>query len=188
MYQIRTDSRKNRLYLTFEDPNRQEIRKALHEIEKLCLTLHPNFTCLTDLRKCKSITEESKDLFEKKQNRMWGLGVGKTVRVIPGTDAGLILLNFLRSITTQCLTDYVTSIQEAETILDRYKEEVDRLKGPSANEKFKIIDMDGWEYEKRYLTYDDAIKSLKYIRKSGRQTAIVVDAAVSFCNRFIKYP
>ena len=119
---------------------------------------------------------------------MWGLGVGKTVRVIPGTDAGLILLNFLRSITTQCLTDYVTSIQEAETILDSYKEEVERRKGPSANEKFKIIDMDGWEYEKRYLTYDDAIKSLKYIRESGRQTAIVVDAAVSLCNRLIRYP
>ena len=186
MYQVRTDSKKNRLYLTFAEPNRQELRKALKEAEKLCLTLQPNFTCLTDLRNFMPITEENKDLFERKQNRMWGLGVGKTVRVIPDSDVGMILVKSLCSITIQYQTDYVTSIQEAETILDSYKEDIDRNKSPVENENFKIIDMDGWEFEKCYLTYGEAVNNLKKIRKTGRQTAIVVDANVSVCNNFKK--
>ncbi len=186
MYQVRTDFKKNRLYLTYTEPNRQELRKVLKEVEKLCLTLQPNFTCLTDLRNCMPITEENKDLFERKQNRMWGLGVGKTVRVIPDSDVGMTLVQSLRSITVQYQTDYVTSIQEAETILDSYKEEIDRHKSPAENEMFKIIDMDGWEFDKCYLTYNEAVKNLKKIRKTGRQTAIVVDANVSVCNKFRK--
>jgi hypothetical protein len=186
MYQVRTDFKKNRLYLTFAEPNRQDLKKALKEVEKLCLTLQPNFTCLTDLRNCMPIIEENKDLFEKKQNRMWGLGVGKTVRVIHDSDAGMTLEQFLRSIPVQYQTDYVTSIQEAETILDSYKEEIDRYKNSAESEMFKIIDMDGWEFEKCYLTYDEAVKNLKKIRNTGRQTAIVVDANVSACNKFKK--
>jgi hypothetical protein len=186
MYQVRTDFKKNRLYLTFTEPNRQELRKVLREVEKMCLTLQPNFTCLTDLRNCMPITEENKDLIEKKQNRMWGLGVGKTVRVIPDSEVGMTLVQSLRSITVQYQTDYVTSIQEAETILDSYKVEIDRHKSPVENEMFKIIDMDGWEFEKCYLTYAEAVKNLKKIRMTGRQTAIVVDANVSVCNKFKK--
>jgi HD-GYP domain-containing protein (c-di-GMP phosphodiesterase class II) len=186
MYQVRKDSKKNRLYLTFAEPSRQELRKALKEVEKLCLTLQPNFTCVTDLRGCVPIIEENKDLFEKKQNRIWGLGVGKTVRVIPESDSSLNLVQSLRSIAVQYQTDYVTSIQEAETILDTYKEEIDRHKSPVENEMFKIIDMDGWEFEKCYLTYDEAFKNLKKIRKTGRQTAIVVGANVSVCNNLKK--
>jgi len=184
MYQVRTDSKKNRLYLTFAEPNRQELRKALKEVEKLCLTLQPNFTCLTDLRNCMPIIEENKDLFEKKQHRIWGLGVGKTVRVILDSDLGMTLVQSLRSITVPYQTHYVTSIQEAETILDNYMEEIDSHKSPVENERFKIIDMDGWEFEKCYLTYDEAVKNLKKVRKTGRQTAIVVDANVSVGNKF----
>ena len=184
MYKVRTDFKKNRLYLTFAETNRQEFRKALKEVEKLCLTLQPNFTCLTDLRGCMPITDENKDLFERKQNRMWGLGVGKTVRVIPDSNVGTPLEQSLRSIPVQYQTDYVTSIQEAETILDNYKREIDQNKSTLENEIFKIIDMDGWEFEKCYLTYDEAVKSLKKIRKTGRQTAIVVDANVSVCSKF----
>jgi hypothetical protein len=186
MYQVRMDSKKNRLYLTFAEPNRQELRKALKEVEKLCLTLQPNFTCLTDLRNCMPIAEENKDLFERKQNRMWGMGVGKTVRVIPDSDIGMTLVQSLRSIAIQYQTDYVTSIQAAETILDNYKVEIDRHKSPVENEMFKIIDMDGWEFETFYLSYDEAVRNLKKIRKTGRQTAIVVDANVSVCNKFKK--
>ena len=186
MYQVRTDSRKNRLYLTFAEPNRQDLRKALKEVEKLCLTLQANFTCLTDLRNCMPVTGENKDLFEKKQNRMWGLGVGKAVRVIADSDLGMTLLSSLRSIPVQYPTDYVTSIQQAEDILDSYKEEIDRHKSPVESEIFKIIDMDGWEFEKCYLTYDEALKNLKKIRKTGRLTAIVVDASVSVCHKLKK--
>jgi hypothetical protein len=186
MYQVRTDSRKNRLYLTFAEPNRQDLRKALKEVEKLCLTLQANFTCLTDLRNCTPITEENKDLFEKKQNRMWGLGVGKTVRVIADSELGMTLARSLRSISVQYATDYVTSIQEAENILDSYKAEIDRHITPVESEIFKIIDMDGWEFEKCYSTYDEALKNLKKIRKAGRHTAIVVDANVSVCNQLKK--
>jgi hypothetical protein len=132
------------------------------------------------------INEDSKDLFEKKQNRLWGLGVGKTVRVIPDSDIGTTLVQFFRSMNSQYQIDYVINFQEAETILDSYREEIDRCQGPAANEIFKIIDMDGWEYEKRYLTYDEAIKNLKQVRKSGRQTAIVVDVNVSVHNNFNK--
>jgi hypothetical protein len=186
MYQVRTDSRKNRLYLTFAEPNRQDLRKALKEIEKLCLTLQANFTCLTDLRNCMPISEENKDLFEKKQNRMWGLGVGKTVRVIADSDLGMTLAQSLCSIPVLYPTDYVTSLQVAENILDSYREEIDRHKSPVESEIFKIIDMDGWEYETCYLTYDEALKDLKKIRKTGRHTAIVVDANVSVCNKLNK--
>ena len=90
----------------------------------------------------------------------------------------------LRSITVPYQTHFVTSIQEAETILDSYKEEIDSHKSPVENERFKIIDMDGWEFEKCYLTYDEAVKNLKKVRKTGRQTAIVVDANVSVGNKF----
>ena len=186
MYQVRTDPKKNRLYLTFAEPNRQELRKALKEVEELCLTLQPNFTCLTDLRSCMPIAEENKDLFERKQNRMWGLGVGKTVRVIPDSDLGMTLVQSLRSITVQYQTDYVTSIQEAETILDSYKEDVDTHQSPVENAMFKIIDMDGWEFEECYTTYDEAVKNLKEIRKTDRHTAIVVDANIYVYNKFKK--
>jgi hypothetical protein len=141
---------------------------------------------LTDLRNCLPITEEHKDLFEKKQNRMWGLGIGKTVRVIADSDVGMSLVKILSSIPVQYPTDYVTGIQEAENILDSYKEEIDRHKIRVENEIFKIIDMDGWEFEKCYLTYDEALKNLKKIRKTGRHTAIVVDANVSVCNKLKK--
>lgn len=186
MYQVRTDVKKNRLYLVFGDPSRQELRKALKEVERLCLPLEPNFTCLTDYRNCMLVNADSKDLFEKKQNRLWGLGVGKTVRIIPDSDIGKTLMQFFRSMNSQYQTDYVTNFQEAEAILDSYSEEISRCQVPAANEIFKIIDMDGWEYEKRYLTYDEAIKNLKQIRKSGRQSAIVVDVNVSVHNNFNK--
>ena len=186
MYQVRTDSRKNRLYLTFAEPNRQDLTRALKEVEKLCLTLQSNFTCLTDLRNCMPISEENKDLFEKKQNRMWGLGVGKAVRVIADSDLGMTFERFLRSIPVQYPTEYVTSIQEAENILDSYKEEIDRHKSPAEREIFKIIDMDGWEFETCYPTYDEALKNLKKIRKTGRRTAIVIDGSVAVCNKLKK--
>ncbi|MGD2270634.1 MAG: hypothetical protein PVI06_09570 [Desulfobacterales bacterium] len=179
MYQVRTDFKKNRLYFTLVDPSRKELSKALKEVEKLCLTLQPNFTCLTDMRHCIPITEEARDLFAKKQNRMWGLGVGKTVRVVLDSDAGMSIMQSLRSITAPYQTDYATSIPEAEIILDNYKKEIDCLKSTTDSEMFKIIDMDGWVYEKRFLTYDEAIKNLKQVRQSGRQTAIVVDACVA---------
>lgn len=179
MYQVRTDFKKNRLYFTLVDPSKKELNKALKEVEKLCLTLQPNFTCLTDMRHCIPITEEAKDLFAKKQNTIWGLGVGKTVRVVLDSDAGMSTMHSLRAITTQYQTDYATSIPEAETILDNYKKEIDRLKNTADSEMFKIIDMDGWEYKKRFLTYEEAIKNLKQVRQAGRQTAIVVDAPVT---------
>lgn len=178
MYRTRTDLKKNRLFLTIKEPNRKTLIKALKEVEQLCLALKPNFTCLTDLRNCKIISESDQDIIEKAQNRVWDLGLGKAVRIISDSNTDKPLVDMLGAISAEYPITYVTSVQTAEEILDSYKREIDSHKGLTEKEKYKIIDRYGWEDERRYLSYKEAIKNLKQIRRSGRKTAIVVDARV----------
>ena len=182
MYRARTDLKKNRLYLTITEPNRKTLIKALKEVEQLCLALKPNFTCLTDLRNCEIISESDQDIIEKAQNRMWGLGLGKAVRIISDTNTDKSLVDILRAISAEYPIAYVKSVQDAEEILDSYKRGLDSDRGLTEKEKYKIIDRYGWEDENRYLTYEEAIKDLKQIRRSGHETAIIVDARVFIHN------
>ena len=178
MYSARTDLKKNRLYLTITEPNRKTLIQALKDVEQLCLDLKPNFTCLTDLRNCKIISESVQDIIEKAQNRMWGLGLGKAVRMISDSNTDKPLVDMLHGVSAEYPVAYVTRVQVAEEILDSYKREIDSHKGLTEKEKYKIVDRYGWENENRYLTYKEAIKNLKQIRRSGRETAIIVDACV----------
>ena len=42
---------------------------------------------------------------------------------------------------------------------------------------FKYVDQSGWEKKAPAVDFDKALKHLKEIRKAGRTSAIVVDAA-----------
>jgi hypothetical protein len=125
-----------------------------------------------------TISEADQDIIIKAQNRMWGLGLGKAVRVISDLNLDKSLVDMLRSLNAEYPIAYVNRVRGAEEILDSYKREIDSQRGLTEKENYKIIDRYGWEDENRYLTYDEAIKDLKQIRRSGRETAIVVDARV----------
>lgn len=178
MYEVRSDLQKNRLYITLTHFIEYKINSAIMEIEQTCLKLKPYFTCLKDLRKCASFLKTNEHLIEKIQRAIWNMGVGKVVYVTLPSKTSQFQHEMPGVVDFKYHADYANSIQEAERILDSYKTEIDINKKRTKKEMYKIVDMNGWEDEKYLGNYKEALQRLRQIRRSGKKTAVIVDANV----------
>jgi hypothetical protein len=168
--------KKNRIYITIADTNRQELEVTIKKIEVAALALRPNFTCIADFRFAESLLIENRDLLEKGQKILSDMGIGKTVRLVTEEQTENLQFQTLDIVRSGYEIEYATTHKTAEKILDNYKREIgwtDR-RPQRGNLAFKIIDQGGWEDEQYFIKYKDALKRLKHIRKSGRNNAIIV--------------
>ncbi len=179
MYEVRSDLKKNRLYLTLTHPIDDDIDEAVKSIEQACCQLKPYFTCLNDIRNCASFLKRNESLIEKTQKAIWEMGVSKVVRVILPSIPGQYQLEMLGIVNLKYQADYATSIQAAERILDRYKTGIENSRTRIKREKYKLIDMNGWEDDVHLATFKEAVRRLKKIRKTdGTKNVIIVNANV----------
>jgi hypothetical protein len=179
MFEVQPDFKKNRLYFTLTHPTDDAIDEAIKAIEQTCCQLKPYFTCLNDLRNCASFLNRNEHLIEKTQKALWEMGVSKVVRVILPSTPGQFQLEMLGIVNLKYQADYTTSIQAAERILDRYQSEIDHSRGRTKKEMYKLIDMNGWEDETHFATYQEAVKRLKHIRKfDNTKNVIIVNSNV----------
>jgi len=72
--------------------------------------------------------------------------------------------------------EYVTSLKEAEEILDRYEAQLDHQKRGYIGGMYKIIGMNNWEDNELYNNFKEALLRLKQLRRSGGQHTIIVNA------------
>ncbi|MBN1932562.1 MAG: hypothetical protein JW786_13245 [Desulfobacterales bacterium] len=118
MYEIKTDLKKNRLYLIFGEMDRAEVQQAVKEIEEACKTLIHGFTCLTVLRKEQGVKQQDDDLIYEAQEIVTRYGVSKVVRVLSNENAFVQRQLDVLIVKPEYHVEYKDSIEEAEKILD----------------------------------------------------------------------
>jgi hypothetical protein len=173
---VSVNLKKNRIYITITGTNREELELTVNKIEVAALELRLNFTCLSDFRYDGSLLIENRDLFERGQEILKEMGIGKAVWLATERQIESHQFQILDIVRSGYEIEYATCPKSAERILDNYKREVDQVKKQTkrGNSAFKIINKSGWEVEHKFIKYKDALKRLKQIRKSGRTDAIIV--------------
>ncbi len=176
MYNIKILKEKNRIYISGSEISREDFEKGIEELELVCLNMKPNFTCVLDLREYGLLIENHVDLIKKGQERIWGAGLGKAIRIVPRSMLVFYKSELAKKWAFFYEAEYVTSLQEADEILDRYQEQLDNQNRNNIKEMYKIIDMNNWEDNQLYANFKDASVRLKQLRGSGRQHAIIVNS------------
>ncbi len=176
MYKIKISKEKNRVYISRLGTNREDYEKGIEELELICLNMKPNFTCVLDLRDAEIVPGNHLDLIKKGQDRIWGAGLGKAVRIVPYSMLDLYKYELAEKLVFSYKAEYVTSLRAADEILDRYRTQLGNQNRNNKREMYKIIDMNNWEDNKLYNGFKDAYRRLKQLRSLGRQHAIIVNA------------
>ena len=120
MHEIKTDLKKNRLYLIIGEMDRAEMQQAVEEIEEACKTLIHGFTCLTVLRKERGVKQQDDDLIYEAQEIVTRYGVSKVARVLSNENTFVQRQMDVLIVKPEYHVEYKNSIQEAERILDGY--------------------------------------------------------------------
>ena len=81
MYTVKTDQKKNRLYIILGKSNQNRIRAYVEEIEQACRELVPGFTCLAALQNDGMLRQEDEDILFSTEDLLYAYGVSKIVRV-----------------------------------------------------------------------------------------------------------
>lgn len=82
MFEIRTDTEKNRLYITIGVvATREEYDALIRGVKAAIPTLSDGFTCLTDLREYQRVGEAEEELILSVQRQLKRAGISRTVRV-----------------------------------------------------------------------------------------------------------
>ena len=178
MNSIKVDKKLNRLTITLEAVNREELSEVVKDIKAAARELEPDLTCLTDFREIWSLLPENGDLLEKAQRYLLKIGVGKTVRVLNPEQFNTPAYEFLDKLSCGYRYSYANSMEEGEEILDNFRQELIRGAKNSRGKKglFKYMDRSGWEQDAPAPDFDESLKRLKNLRKMGRNHAIIVDA------------
>lgn len=120
MHKVFADLSKNRLYMilgavTSEDETRFLVNKVLNEVKKL----RHGFTCITDLRDFGLLNGINDDFMQDCQEILWEGGIKKAIRI---TDIANVQFCFefekKSKVWPAYQTDYVLSMEEAESSLD----------------------------------------------------------------------
>lgn len=121
MYEIVIDQRKNRLYLSTGTYNTVEIKTCVEKIEGACRVLVPGFTCIVVFLRNGSFKQVHGDLLFHVEDLIYAYGAKKIVRVRKKGD----ILDRVSApsfyLHPRYLTESVTTIREAEKILDGMK-------------------------------------------------------------------
>jgi hypothetical protein len=119
-YKIRADQEKNRLYISLGKITRRElIKKAVSETKRVCRTLKPGFTCLTDLRHYEPLDQNDEKYIQQAQEILLKAGIRKIVRVGGKRSIlGLFQDDQVSILFSAYAAQTATSLQKAERILD----------------------------------------------------------------------
>ena len=119
MYDIKTDTEKNRIIITIgklEDES--EIKALAQSVKSACRKLKKGFTCITDLRKYAVMDDQFEKYVQETQTAMIEAGLSEVVRV--RREMGL--LGHFQFDNASSAVGYhaqnVTTMEEAEKILD----------------------------------------------------------------------
>ncbi len=177
MSSVKADKKLNRLTIVLAATTREELSKAVADIQAAALKLEPDLTCLTDFRKAWDLLAENGDLLEKAQRYLLKIGVGKAVRVLNPEQFNSPAFKLLDTQHTGYRYSYATSLEEGEQILDDFRQELIRGTNISRSGKglFKYMDRSGWEQDAPAVDFDSTLKRLRKLRKKGRKNAIIVD-------------
>lgn len=82
MFTIRTDTEKNRLYITLGIlESHGEIQMLLEDVEAVLPALMPGFSCVTDLRQYRRVGDSGEELIQQVQKRLKDAGIARAVRI-----------------------------------------------------------------------------------------------------------
>ena len=119
MYDIKTDTKKNRIIITIgKMENETEIKALAQSVKTACEKLKKGFTCITDLRKYDVMDDKFETYVQETQAAMVQAGLSEVVRV--RREMGL--LGHFQFDNASSAVGYhaqnVTTMEEAEKILD----------------------------------------------------------------------
>lgn len=178
MFRIKVNSRKNRIYLKVSDIDRKALKCSMKAFERACLSMRPNFTCLSDFRNYGLHDEENNALFAQLQKNARDVGLAKAVRVVSSEERQNYEKVLEKIPAAGYAIEVVTDIKDAEARLDRYDQQISGGKKPLRQKMFKIIGKDGWEDHKRFKNFMAAQNRLLKLRLRGRKNSIIVNAGV----------
>jgi hypothetical protein len=119
MYEIKTDLKKNRLYLTLNEKKRTRVEQVLPEMEAACRQMISGFTCVSKLCKNHPARAETEDLFQRAQEILLKYGVSWVVRVKKEVREGERLKMEMLGIKNGYPITYASTIRQAEKMLDQ---------------------------------------------------------------------
>lgn len=118
MHEIKADFIKNRLYIIFSESDRTEMNVYVDKIEQVCKKLLPGFTCIAVFPRNEAPKQKELDLLFNTEDLIYAYGAKKIVRV---KKSGRPLARFRKiwlKIQSNIEVEDVTTVQEAEKILD----------------------------------------------------------------------
>jgi len=119
MFDIKTDTKKNRIIITIGKlEGEAEIKALAQSVQSACRELKKGFTCITDLRKYAVMDDQFEKYVQETQAAMIEAGLSSVVRVRRETG----LLGHFQFDNASSQVGYhaqnVTTMEEAEKILD----------------------------------------------------------------------
>ena len=119
MYEVRSDKKKNRIYITIgKVEDESEMVAIVDAVKRECKRLKPGFTCLTDLRRYYLQDEKYEKYIKQAQKILVEAGLFKVVRVRREL-GGLAHFQFDNaSYEIGYHAESVTDLEEAEKMLD----------------------------------------------------------------------
>ena len=121
MFNSYADLKKNRLYLTLDDINENEIPEIIKTMSKEVDKLQKCFTCLVDIRNLRlTFTENESDYLAIVQGALTDSGMSKVVRVVGHESFDKFTHNKMneQAKTVGYEATCVATLKEAEDILD----------------------------------------------------------------------
>ncbi len=119
MYDIRTDSKKNRLYLTITDElNGVEAALAAEEVIQAIEDLTPGFTVIDNLSEALPISADATKHIKRAQLAIAEKGVKKVVRVVSNIVGAMQMKRIQHETGVTYEVIQTTSLEEAERLLD----------------------------------------------------------------------
>lgn len=120
MYKVASDPLKNRLYITLEALDTEDVKPILSDLNKNISKLKTGFTCLVDIRSMKFDPQtKGAEYVEIVQGALADSGMSNVVRVINKEDANYHLSMDELSISLGYKAKPAYSLEEAERILDQ---------------------------------------------------------------------
>ncbi len=120
MYKVDSDIAKNRLYITLEALDTNDVKPIVSDLNSNISRLAPGFTCLVDIRTMKFDPQtKGSEYVEIIQGALADSGMSNVVRVINKEDSNYHLSMDELSVSLGYKAVPAYSIEEAERILDQ---------------------------------------------------------------------
>ncbi|MBU0994537.1 MAG: hypothetical protein KJ737_18745 [Proteobacteria bacterium] len=120
--EVRTDIKKNRLYITMKNMSNVEMESLIVKLDAECTKLEKGFSCLNDITDYDPSSLESESLLVKAQKKLWLAGLGVIVNISRNEKLeGHYQLEKASKMAVGYSAAVVSSPKEAEDILDGKK-------------------------------------------------------------------